>query len=85
MDQGNDNDDRHWVKNLKPPYIPDFPSIKTLAANAYIKKVTTCTDGGYDITLSLSENDIAVAQELMLIKKNNGCVACAFQEISDKP
>lgn len=64
---------------------PELPSIKTLTANAYIKKVTTCTDGGYDVTLSLSENDITVAQELMLIKKNNGCVACGFQEITEVP
>lgn len=59
--------------------------IKTLAANAYIKRIATTLDGGYDITLSLSENDITVAQELMLIKKNNGCVACAFQEITEGP
>lgn len=54
---------------------------KKLKCNAVINKVSTMTDGGYKLTLDISEQDIEVATQLMKIKKNSGIVAVTFRAI----
>jgi hypothetical protein len=55
---------------------------KRFKCNAVINKVSTQVDGGYRLTLDISEQDLEVATELMRIKKNDGMVNVTFKLIN---
>ena len=54
---------------------------KKLKCNAVIEKVSTQKDGGYRLALDISEQDIAIALQLLKIKKSSGIVEVTFKKI----
>ena len=55
---------------------------KRFKCNAVISRISTAIDGGYKLTLDISEQDLEVATELMRVKKDDGMVHVTFKLIN---
>jgi len=55
--------------------------MKTLSASAIISKITSTVDGGWSVTINISEDERNIIKELIDWKANAELVAVVFQEI----
>ena len=56
--------------------------IKGIAVNALVDSIRTIREGGYKITIDISEMDLKVAQELLEMKSKNQIIKVVFMEIT---